>query len=111
MRRYRPLLMSLVAAIALVATLLLLAALADARPALEVGGGMGLALARSDAVLSLASVDAPQALAAPRAQLSDPNWHKWINGVAWSQDIAVTAETSDTIKVVDVVTALPSQSI
>jgi hypothetical protein len=111
MRRYRLLLMSLVAAIAVVATLLLLTALADARPALEVGRGTGLTLARSDAVLALASVDAPQALAAPRAQLSDPNWRKWVNGVAWSQDMVVTAETSDTIKVVDVVTALPSQSI
>jgi len=50
-------------------------------------------------------------LAAPRAQALDPQWHKWVNGTAWSQDMQVTAETSDTIKVVNAVTTLPTQPI
>jgi hypothetical protein len=36
-----------------------------------------------------------------------PEWLKLVDGVAWSSDLEVTAQTSDTIQVVDVVTTLP----
>jgi hypothetical protein len=128
MRSNRVLSISLVAAIAVLALCALVAALAAARPALA---GNDLTLDRG-AYASPPSVapgplgpgtkgDALQgrgtgggaelALAAPRAQLPDPNWHKWVNGAAWSQDMVVTVETSDTIKVVDAVTTLPTQPL
>jgi len=49
--------------------------------------------------------------AALPAQMADPNWQTWVNDVAWTQDMAITSETSDTIAVVNVVTTLPSQDI
>jgi hypothetical protein len=107
MRRNHVLSMSLVASIAVVAILMLVATLTAAEPApagavLEAGGEAGMALPPSDAALALAAL---------RAQLPDPDWRKWVNDAAWSQGMVVTVETSDTIKVVDVVTTLPSEPI
>ena len=107
MRKSRVLSMSLVAAIAIVAIWMLVAALTATGPVLAgtaVGAGGG-------ARLDLAPSDAAMALAAPQAQLPDPDWRKWVNGIAWSQGMAITVETSDTIKVVDVVTTLPNESL
>ncbi len=49
--------------------------------------------------------------ASPSAQAGDPAWQTWVNGAAWTQGMQITAETSDTIEVVNVVTTLPSQGI
>ena len=38
-------------------------------------------------------------------------WGKWVNGEPWNPDLVVTAETSDTIVVVDVVTTLPNDPL
>jgi hypothetical protein len=38
-------------------------------------------------------------------------WVKWVDGAPWTPDLVVAAETSDTIKVVDVVTTLPYDAL
>ncbi|MDY7080208.1 MAG: hypothetical protein SXV54_25280 [Chloroflexota bacterium] len=38
-------------------------------------------------------------------------WAKWADDVPWTPDLRITAETSDTIEVVDVVTTLPYESL
>jgi hypothetical protein len=38
-------------------------------------------------------------------------WWKWVNGIFWTPEISVTAQTSDTIEVVDVVQKLPNEPL
>jgi hypothetical protein len=41
----------------------------------------------------------------------EAEWRKFVNGVAWHPQLLVTAETSDTIQIVDVVTTLPFEPV
>ena len=45
---------------------------------------------------------------APQAGVS---WRTWVNDVVWTSGMQITAETSDTLKVVNVLTTLPSEAI
>ncbi|MBN1246555.1 MAG: hypothetical protein JXC32_02800, partial [Anaerolineae bacterium] len=50
----------------------------------------------------------PGAAERPAPQ-ADVNWQTWVNDVPWQTGMQVTTETSDTLKVVNVVTTLPNE--
>jgi hypothetical protein len=85
-----------VAVIVIGVTLLLITALASARWTADDPASQGAA--------ALAEQAAPE-------RLLTQQWEKWINDVPWNPDLIVTVETSDTIKVVDAVTTLPTEPL
>jgi hypothetical protein len=107
MRKERILSTAAVGLTAIAATLLLITILASAGPTantLAPGEQKGT-------VYALAPVD----------RVSDPDdslpallrtqWTKWVDDVRWTPNLVVTVETSDTIKVTDVITTLPNDSL
>ncbi len=96
MRSNRRLTMSLVA-LGMVATCLLAAARIGAEPAPD----RALPQAPGGRTTLVAPDPAASSLLVPAAQSPGSNWRKAVNDAAWSRDMAVTVETSDTIQVVD----------
>jgi hypothetical protein len=86
-----------VALIAVTATFVLITTLAAAQSAADVAAPPGAETVADELELQ------ERALAR--------QWAKWVNGVAWKPDMVVTVETSDTIKVTDVVTTLPTAEL
>jgi hypothetical protein len=91
----------LVALITVAATLLLVTTLANAGPA-DLPDGRELEKPLRDRLLgSDEPIDVQQ----------QPEWEKTVNGASWTPGLVVSAETSDTIQVIDFLTALPTEEI
>ena len=110
MRKRRILLTLGVGLSVIAATLLLITTLAAAGPPeigmtsmAQPGAQVALALEATDAGISGPSET--------EAATLDARWSKWINDQVWNPDLVVTVETSDTIKVTDVITTLPNDSL
>ena len=91
------------------ATLLLITSLAAAgAPQIE-----SVAVGASDARVAVIPDAEKEAADASEVQAVtlDERWLKWVNNRPWQPDMAVTIETSNTIKVTDVITTLPNDSL
>ncbi len=69
-----------------------------------------LALAQPPAGIAPDPQDGKPDAASLRAVSMTP-WIKWVNDIPWGPELIVTVETSDTIRIVDVVTTLPTEPL
>jgi hypothetical protein len=92
------------------ATLLLITSLAAAGPPRAELVSMPAHDARVGPAPETADEGAPDA-GETRAVTLDARWSKWVNNRPWNPDLVVTVETSDTIKVTDIITTLPNDSL
>ncbi|MCJ7750083.1 MAG: hypothetical protein MUQ65_03160, partial [Armatimonadetes bacterium] len=104
---WKPRMLSTLLLVSVVAISLLAAALVAAQPT----SPGPVTKAEEEARPAPAQDDTAIGPVAPLAQDANPNWRTWVNDVTWTQGMKITSETSDTIKVVNVVTTLPSESI
>ncbi|MGD2105920.1 MAG: hypothetical protein PVJ55_12490, partial [Anaerolineae bacterium] len=72
---------------------------------------MTLALDQAGANATSHASSLPSQNAKPLSQVPNPPWSKRIDNALWSPDFVVSVETSDTIKVVDAITTLPSEPV